>query len=198
LSKTLKAPERSNNNSNKKPVASASTEPKHVKPKSHCMSLFIENICRQISLDTDLRNLKKWFTHKAHQYKWAELTSELWKRGIGTTDQENKELFVLSEGENDTLLSIREKEGTCSRLVESYVRAEKFWSENLQHKCSKSEVENCLSTIDAGKKGRIEIGDLLKFTNSESEQCYRSSEIYLILRRVGGKKGEVTAESICK
>jgi Ca2+-binding EF-hand superfamily protein len=76
------------------------------------------------------------------------------------------------------------------------VSAEKFWAENLQHKYSRLELESSIYRIDIGNKGRIEVGDIVRFINFESDQYYRNRDLSLIFKRLSGKKGCATVESI--
>lgn len=86
-----KGTKRTINNSEVKEIESAFMSEDRTESKSEeAFKTLISHLCRQIELDTDLRNSKKWLNRKPNPSKWAELGRELMLRKIGTTEQQTR------------------------------------------------------------------------------------------------------------
>lgn len=82
----------------------------HSGSHDHVSKKLMQSLCAQIDLDFKFRNLKKWFNkHEGNTCrKWREVSQALSKKGLHTTEQQNREIFELPEEEDNPFLTIRD------------------------------------------------------------------------------------------
>lgn len=71
----------------------------------------------------------------------------------------------MTEEEDNPFHTEREDEGSYTELINNFLKSEKHWINNLQHKFVREEIGCYLQEMDIDKKGNITIEDMVRYIN---------------------------------